>query len=104
MAIEQAAFPNYGQAVTQATSAVAVDVPIPSGSKQLMLTVTGAQAVYFRVKNNDDNTAATVADALVNAVNRMLISRGEGQTKISVVSPGGASSIHIIPCEGMWSM
>ena len=104
MAVEQAIFPNYGQAVTQVTSAVAIDVSIPPGSKQLMLTVTGAQAVYFRVKNSDDTTAATVADALVNVVNRMIVSRGEGQTKMSVISPAGASSIHIIPCEGGWSM
>jgi hypothetical protein len=103
MSVEQAICPAYGTGQLAATASSASTATIPAGNKQIILTVTGAQPVYFRVTNADDTTAATTADCLVNSVNRMIVSKGE-QTRISLISPGGASQVHIMGCEGFSSM
>lgn len=104
MSIEQPIFPAYGKGQLVATNTTAVSVTVAAGTKQLCLTVVGANPVYFRVTNLTDTSVATTSDALVNAVNRMLISKDADQTRLSVVSPAGASSIHIIPCDGEGTM
>lgn len=105
MAVEQALFPYYGQAQVIATTSTPQDVTFPNAkdAKQFALTVTGANGVFFRVKFTGDTAVASSSDALVNNVNRILVSKGD-QTVISVVSPAGASSVHIIPADGATTM
>lgn len=104
MAYDGPIFPFYGSGSTTATSATPATVTLPVGAKQVCLTVTGTFPVYFRITDSTDTSVASAADALVNNVNRMVVSKNPDQTRMSVVSPGGASSVHVIGCDGSSTM
>jgi hypothetical protein len=98
-------FPYYGSGQDLVTAALAASVnTLPKGAKQVLLTVTGANPVYFRITSPTDTSVATAADCVVNAVNRLLVSKDPDFTRISYVSPAGAGALNVIGCDGSSSI
>lgn len=104
MSVQQPFFPAYGTGKVITTSATATqNLTVPADSKQLCLTATG-NACYVRLTTSDDTSAATTADFLVPVSTPRTISKGPEQTRISVISPGGAGTLHFIGGEGSTAM
>ncbi len=98
MSINQPVFPIYGSGQTIATSATSQSVTVPRDAKQLLITAI-AQNQYVRLSNSENPSAASAVDFLIPAGNYRLISKGS-QDVLSVVSPSGAGSVHVIAAEG----
>jgi hypothetical protein len=104
MSVQQPFFPAFGTGVVITTSASATaNNNVPADAKQLCLTATG-NACYIRLTIGGDTTAATTADFLVPVSTPRTISKGPEQTRISVISPGGAGTLHFIGGEGATAM
>lgn len=100
--------PNYGATVAAATAAGAVNVNVPAIAKNLLIVNMATGIVFIRVKPNGSAGDATAADMpLAPNASRVITKDGgdpgtqDGQTVVSVFSPGGAlGTVHICPGEG----
>ena len=92
-------YPNNGAAQTLVTGAASAAITgLPENCRQLFLTAI-AQNCYVRVTAGSDTSAATTADFLVVAGQSRLISKGD-LTRLAAIAPGGAGSLHVMPCNG----
>jgi hypothetical protein len=96
--------PLYGQTQAAATIAGAVNVNVPSGPKQLLLTNVGTVLAFVRVKPNGVAADASATDLPLPAGAQRIISKedgGNGQAVVvSVFSSGAGSTVYVTPGEG----
>ena len=97
--INQTFAPAYGQGVvvasvttTSAASAVGV------GSKSLVVTNTGSNAIYLRTGLT--GSEATTADYPLLPGAQVSISKPQDHTHIAYITAASTSSLHVIPGEG----
>lgn len=97
MAFEAPFYPRYTKALQLTPAAVSAQVTIPAGSKQMILTNTGANEAFIRVGSG--TFTATVNDYLVMAGTQISLSKLEDHDQLAHMSPAG-TSLHVIFGEG----
>lgn len=90
--------PAYGQGITVAPGAATGSTLIGLNSRSLCLTNLGTFTCYVRVTQGA--SSATIADYPVIAGGQVSISKSQQGDTVSYISPGGATSLHIIPGDG----
>jgi hypothetical protein len=100
--IDQPFAPRYGATVVAATAAGAVNVNVPTDSKNLLIVNDGTGVVMVRVKPSGQAGDATATDCPVAKNSSRVITKDPGsQGVVSVWSPGGAvGNVYICPGEG----
>lgn len=102
--------PAYGQTVTLATAAGPVNANVPPGLPQLLIVNMGTGVVFVRVKPSGVVTDASAVDMPIAPNGSRIITKdanpspANGQTIVSVFSPGGAvGNVYVCPGAGFGS-
>lgn len=99
MTIKSPVNPVYGAATVVAATGTAQTVAIKAATKQIMIINSGPDAAYVRI--SPTTATATSSDAMIPPTSMpMVFTKAEDILRMSVVSAGSASALHIIPCEG----
>jgi hypothetical protein len=97
--------PSYGNTVTLATAAGAVNGNLPPASPQVLFVNMGTGVVFVRIKPNGVATDASAADCPIPPNGSRVLTKDSnpsptnGQTVVSVFSPGGAVG-NVYACPG----
>ena len=95
--------PYYGQTVSAASLAGAVNVNVNPAASSLLLTNVGNQLVFVRVKPAGVAADATVADLPLPAGAQRVIqksaqpSAAQGETIVSIFGTAAGSTIYVTP-------
>lgn len=99
--------PHYGATVAAVTAAGVVNVNVPAGDKQLLLTNVGTVLAFVRVKPSGVVTDASATDMPLPAGTQRIITKdggdpdpAQGQTVVSVFAAGVGSTVYVTPGEG----
>lgn len=96
--IVQPANPSYGSGQVIAVTTGSQNVNVPTPSKQIQFTNLGANPAFVRM--TPAGAAATTADAVIPPGSIVVYTKFADVAQISIVSTGGATSVHLIPVEG----
>lgn len=100
MAIIAPFFPRYGTGQNLTATTTSQSVSIPTGNKQLCITVdAGAGSVFLRVTSGA--STATLADYEVLGGMQSIISINEAADTVSYRTATGSTGFNIITGEGM---
>lgn len=91
--------PAFGQGQTVAPGVATASAIIGAGSRSLCLTNLGTFTCY--VRSTLGASSATIADYPVLPGTQVSITKSQAADTVSYISPGGASSLHIIPGDGL---
>ena len=101
--------PQYGATVAIATAAAAVNANIPASAGNVLLVNDATGIVFVRIKPSGVAADASVTDMPMLPKSTRLITKdggpdqgsSQGQTVVSVFSPGGAlGTVYACPGEG----
>lgn len=103
--------PSYGQTLTLATAAGAANGAVPPAAPQLLIVNMSTGIVFVRVKPNGVAADATITDLPIAPNGTRIITKDSnpsatnGQTVVSVFSPGGAlGNVYVCPGSGFGSI
>jgi hypothetical protein len=98
MAVQASFDPAYGSGVTVSATSTSASSVIGAGSKVLLLTNLGGEAVYVRA--GIPGIAATLADYPVPAGMQVTISKFQDFSTVAYRTASGTVSLHIMAGEG----
>lgn len=90
--------PAFGQGQTVAPGVASASVVCGLNSRNLCLTNLGTFVCYVRASLGA--STATIADYPVSPGSQVSITKSQGSDIVSFISPGGTTSLHIIPGDG----
>jgi hypothetical protein len=94
----QPANPSYGNGQVASVTTASGNVTLAAPSKQVLFTNLGANPAF--VCMSPTARAATTADACIPPGAMVTYTKFYDQLVISMISTGGATSVHVIPAEG----
>lgn len=99
--IEQPFCPAYGRTVAAATINGAVNVTVPTDSRQILLVNVGTQLVFVRVKPQGVTADATAADMpLAAGASRVITKDPQSQGVVSIAATAVGSTVYVCPGDG----
>src|SRR6185503_721491 len=98
MTAKQPAAPAFGNGQVIAVTTTSANVTIPGLNKQIVFANLGSNPAY--VCMSPTPRAATTADAVIPANAMVTYTKFQDVSQISLISTGGATSVHLIPAEG----
>lgn len=98
MTAPQPAAPAFGNGQVIAVTTTSANVTLQGLNKQITFCNLGSNPAF--VCMSPTPRAATTADACIPANQSMTYTKFQDVAQISIISTGGATSVHLIPVEG----